>query len=225
MSPIWWILIVLIVSSPVALLLLCRSTPNNQRRTVTPKGNSTDPVSDLESIFSRFSDRIGFYFCSLPIYDNAFVALPAFLLVFSRYSLILNGQLHRGDSKTDAALLSAAKRTCRTSDLDKFGSYLSYFQSFLVPDSPLPRCEFLYYANSFLDEYPRNGSLILLCALGDSIVNPDIVQDSDAGIYLRSAFQCEQISLALKDQVSPALADFTRALYAHFSRFSRYYSA
>lgn len=223
MSPAWWILIALIICSPIALFFWFGG-PHKAKRSAPPSPVSSNPVDGLKDIFSRYSDRIGFYFLSLPVYANAFAALPPFLLVFSRYVLIINNLLDRSNPKIDNALLSVTRGLSSPDDLLSFNSYLSYFQAFLAPGAPLPRCEFLFCDNSFLSGHPPKYPLILMCALGDSIVNPRLVKDASAAVVLPSEMsQGLSVLSALKEQVTPALADFTDALCAHFSQYKQYY--
>lgn len=223
MSPSWWILIALIICSPIALFFWFAG-PHKAKQPTPASPASSNPIDGLKDIFSRYSDRISFYFLPLPVYANAFAALPPFLLVFSRYVLITNDLLERGNSKIDNALLSVTRGLSSPDDLLSFNSHLSYFQSFLTPGAPLPRCEFLFCDNSLLSGYPPKYPLILMCALGDSIVNPRLVKDASAAVVLPSEMsQGLNVLSVLKEQVTPALADFADALCAHFSRYKQYY--
>lgn len=173
--------------------------------------------SSLESLFSKYCQGLYSLFRPLPMWESASYAVPAFLFVFSRLCLISNGFLTRNTPMIEAALDALLEQSdCK---------YIDYFQSFLPPNKNLPRCDIFAFDDSALSSKDRNYPFILLVALGDCILNPQLVSEGEsAPIVISDAFDQIHLLSILREQLTPYLAKFADELYGHFIFFHNDYS-
>lgn len=180
---------------------------------------------DLYSLLLTHYNRVNSFFKDTPVYENVVMASPAFLLVFSRLVLIANGILTRGTPKVEAAMTSLYRHLSSVNGKERLNSYIDYFQSFLPPNSKLPRCDIFNLDDSVLLSQNDNFAFILFVAFGDCIINPQLVTDGDsAPIVIYDAFELLDLESILMDQFSPYMSEFIDDLFGHFMRYHEYYS-
>lgn len=184
-----------------------------------------DVQNDLNALFSRHCRKTNSFFMGTSVYENAVMASPAFLLIFCRLCLIANGMLTRSTPKIETAMTSLYGHLSSANGRERLNSYIDYFQSFLPPNSKLPRCDIFNLDDSILDSQHDNYAFILFVAFGDCILNPQLVTEgSSAPIAVCDAFDLFNLESILEDRFSPYMSEFIDDLIGHFMCNHEYYS-
>ena len=184
-----------------------------------------DVQNDLNALFSTQCRKINLFFVGTPVHENAVMASPAFLLIFCRLCLIANGMLTRDTPRVEAAMTNLYRNLLSANGSERLNPYIDYFQSFLPPNSKLPRCDIFNLDDSILDSQHDNYGFILFVAFGDCILNPRLVSEGDSTpIVLWGFDQLFNLESILMGHFTSCMTEFIDSLLGHFICNHEYYS-
>lgn len=182
------------------------------RKSVVQQGNSVR--ASLARIFEKHAGQINALFKDLPAYQNAVDASIPFLYIFSRLLLISNGILNQKTPAIENDLDYVCRNLYQPNSSEKFNNFADYFQSFLLPNHSLPRCD-IFFGNDEVFSGSPDATLVLTVALGDCIVNPLLVTEGpDAPLYIIG--ESIEIVSRMTNHIVKILDSFAGELYGHF---------